>query len=276
MRCRSGARLLAAMLALSGAACFAAPEAVRGEIAARLQRQLPGLGAAEYALGAPALDPELRERVEAHAASSADSVEAGRKLWIAKFRNGRTLASCFPNGGRRIAGNYPQYDSRLKRVVTLEMAVNQCRKTHGEALYDPADPKTMGVVMAYLRSLSNGQKIAVRVPAAAEERFEQGRRIYFTRLGQRNFACASCHLQGVGKRYGDEPLSPAIGQAARWPLNREGTAVTLQSRIRECLELMGAAPFAAGSDELNHLEYFLTYLSNGLAVKANAWREKQP
>jgi L-cysteine S-thiosulfotransferase len=35
---------------------------------------------------------------------------------------------------------------------------------------------------------------------------------------------------------------------------------------------MGAAPFAPGSEELNHLEYFLAYLSNGLPLKANAWR----
>jgi len=35
---------------------------------------------------------------------------------------------------------------------------------------------------------------------------------------------------------------------------------------------MGAAPFPAGSDELNHLEYFLTYLSNGQTLKANVWR----
>jgi hypothetical protein len=42
--------------------------------------------------------------------------------------------------------------------------------------------------------------------------------------------------------------------------------------MRECLELMGAAPFAAGSEELNHIEYFLTYLSNGLTLKANVGR----
>jgi sulfur-oxidizing protein SoxA len=53
---------------------------------------------------------------------------------------------------------------------------------------------------------------------------------------------------------------------------RDGKAVTLQARIRECLELMGAAPFPAGSEELNDLEYFLTYLSNGLPLKANPWR----
>jgi sulfur-oxidizing protein SoxA len=275
MRSRSARALIAAALVLAAGMCLASPEKVKGEIAARLQRNLPDLAAGDYALGAAAFDPELRASVDENAAAGAAVVEAGRKLWNAKFANGRTLAACFPNGGRRIAANYPQYDSRLKRVVTLEMAVNQCRKTHGEALYDTAEAQTMGAVTAYLRSLSNGQKLAVRVPAAAEPRFEQGRRLYFTRLGQRNFACASCHVQGAGRRFTDTPLSPAIGQATHWPVVRDGSALTLQARIRECLELMGAAPFAAGSEELNHLEYFLAYLSNGLPLKANVWRPKR-
>jgi sulfur-oxidizing protein SoxA len=272
MRCRNAAAALLAALAASAA--FATPESAKSEVAARLQRQLPAVKASDYAMGAAALDAELRAGVEENATAGAAAAEAGRKLWTAKFRNGRTLASCFPNGGRRIAAHYPQYDARLKRVVTLEMAVNQCLKTHGEALYDAADAKTMGAVMAYLRSLSNGQKVAVRVPAAAQERFEQGRRLYFTRMGQRNFACASCHVQAAGKRFDDATLSPAIGQAAHFPVIRDGAPVTLQARMRECLELMGAAPFAAGSDELNHLEYYLSYLSNGLALKANPWRPR--
>ncbi len=265
-----------AALALAAATALAAPEAIRNEIAARLRAQLPDVAPGDYALGAAAFDAELRARVEENPDAGAAAVEAGRKLWTAKFKDGRSLASCFPNGGRRIAGNYPLYDPRLKRVVTLEMAVNQCRKTHGEAIYEPADAQAMGAVMAYLRSLSNGQKVAVRVPAAAGERFEQGRRLYFTRMGQRNFACASCHVQGAGKRYGDMPLSPVIGQATHWPLIRDGAAVTMQMRMRECLELMGAAAFAAGSDELNNLEYFVTAISAGLPLKANAWRPPPP
>lgn len=270
MRCRSA--LLATALALAAAASHASHDAIKKDIAARLQAQLPALAPADYALGAAAFDLELRARVEENGAAAAAIVEAGQKLWNRKFRDGRTLAACFPNGGRRIAASYPQYDTRLKRVVTLEMAVNQCLKTHSEALYDPADPQTMGAATAYLRSLSNGMKLAVRVPAAAEERFEEGRRLYFTRMGQRNFACASCHIHGAGRRFTETPLSPAIGQATHWPVARDGSAVTLHARIRECLELMGAAPFAAGSEELNHLEYFLAYLSNGLPLKANAWR----
>jgi sulfur-oxidizing protein SoxA len=158
--------------------------------------------------------------------------------------------------------------------VTLETAVNQCRKTHGEPLLDATDPPTMGAIIAYVRSLANGQKIAVRVPAAAEAPLEQGRRLYVTRMGQRNYACASCHVQGAGKRFGDAVLPAAAGQATQWPYIRAGGAVTAQARMRECLELMGAAPFAAGSDELNHLEYYLTTLSRGMPVKAGAWRSK--
>jgi len=274
MRCRSALALLAAALALAATATHASPDSVKKDIAARLQTQLPGVASADYAMGAAAFDPDLRARVEENSAATAAIVEAGKKLWNRKFKDGRTLAACFPNGGRRIAANYPQFDTRLKRVVTLEMAVNQCLKTHGEALYDPADPQTMGAVTAHLRSLSNGVKLAVRVPAAAEERFEQGRRLYFTRMGQRNFACASCHIQGAGRRFTETPLSPVIGQATHWPLVREGSAVTLHARIRECLDLMGAAPFAAGSEELNQIEYFLAYLSNGLPLKANVWRPK--
>jgi sulfur-oxidizing protein SoxA len=231
---------------------------------------LPAMPADIPAPPAPAEDAQP----ESHDAEVAAVVEAGRKLWNAKFKDGRAMASCFPNGGRRIAATYPLYDARLKKVVTLEMAVNQCRKTHGEALLDATDAATMGAVVAYVRSLSNGQKIALRVPAAARARIEEGKRLYHARMGQRNFACASCHVQGAGKRYDDTVLSAAAVQAAEWPLIRPTGAVTAQARMRECLELMGAAPFAAGSDELNHIEYYLTSLANGMPIRANVWRAK--
>jgi sulfur-oxidizing protein SoxA len=275
MRCPERVRIaLLAMALCAPPLAQSAAEPVRSEIAARLQELHPTLSAADYPLGSAAFDAELRARTDAYASAAADAgiLEAGRKIWIRKFRNGRTLAGCFPNGGRRIVAAYPLYDERLKRVVTLETAINQCLKSHGEPLLDAGDAATLGALTAYVRSLSDGQKVAVRVSAAAEPRFEQGRSTYFTRMGQRNFACASCHLQGAGKRFDGAALSPVIGQATHWPVIRDGRAVTLQARIRECLELMGAAPFAAGSEELNNLEFFLTYLSNGLPLKANPWR----
>lgn len=274
MRCPSLLAACCCMAALGTTALGATPDAVRTEVAASLKERLPDLAAQDYALGAAAFDTELRRGLEENAAAGAEAVAAGKALWTRKFKNGRTLSGCFPNGGRRVAASYPQFDPRVKRVITLEMAVNQCLKAHGETLFDHDAPKTMGAVTAYLRSLSDGQKLAVRVRPGAEAQFEQGRRLYFSRLGQRNFACASCHVQGAGKRYNDTPLSPVIGQATHWPVIRGGVPVTLHQRIRECLELMGAAPFPAGSEELNTIEYFLAYLSNGYTLGANAWRPR--
>jgi sulfur-oxidizing protein SoxA len=275
MRFRSAARrFVVSVAALAAVNALASPAEVKGEIEARLRAQLPGVAARDYVLGAAAFDADLRAQQDANGQAASAIVARGAALWKRKFRDGRSLASCFPNGGRRVAAAYPQYHPHLKRVFTLEMAINQCLKAHKEPLLDNADSQTMGAVTAYVRSLANGTAIAVRVPAAAEAHFEQGRRLYFSRLGQRNFACASCHVQYAGKRYADTPLAPAIGQAAGWPYIRGTDAITLQAQIRACLERMGAAPFLAGSEEMNDLEYFLTYLSNGLPVKANAWRAK--
>jgi sulfur-oxidizing protein SoxA len=267
--------LLAALAcALSPAVPAAEPAAVKAAIEAQLRAELPALGRADYALGSAAFDPEIRAQQDANAGAAKEAVERGAAIWKRKFKDGRSLAACFPNGGRRVAVAYPQWHAGAKRVFTLEMAINQCLKTHHEPLIDYDDPATMGALTAYVRSLSEGNAIGVRVPPAGEASFELGRRLYFTRMGQRNFACASCHVDNAGKRYADVPLSPVVGQAARWPFVRDGGALTLQAQVRACLERMGAAPFPAGSEELNDLEYFLTYLSNGLALKPNAWRPR--
>jgi sulfur-oxidizing protein SoxA len=271
-------RLRAAALALALAlplAASAGPEEVRGEILAQQKARHPALSPAELATGSSAFDPARSAQAEGNrpAPGAAEAIEAGKRIWTRKFAKGRSLAGCFPNGGRRIATAYPQYDPRVKRLVTLETAINQCLKSHGQPLLEAGDAATMGAVLAYLRSLAEGQKIAVRATtAAAQDRFEEGRRLYFTRMGQQNYSCASCHLNHSGSFFGDTAIPSLVGAGVQWPYFRDGRAMTLQMRVRECLERMGAAPFPAGSDELAHLDYFLAYLSNGLALRPNAWR----
>jgi L-cysteine S-thiosulfotransferase len=258
---------LAVALATAGLAVHAAAEDVRQELTARIEAQLQAAAAQ-----APAVAPPSATAAAAAPAGGPTPLERGKALWGRRFKDGRSLASCYPNGGRRVAASYPLYDSRLKRVVTLEMSINQCLKIHREPLLEATDPQTMGALAAYLRSLADGRKVAVRVPAAGESHFEQGRRLYFTRFGQRNYACASCHVQNAGRIYADQVLSGAIGQATRWPFIRANQAYTLQAQIRDCLDRMGAAPFGAGSGEMNDLEYFLTYLSLGQPLTPNTPR----
>jgi sulfur-oxidizing protein SoxA len=268
------ASALAVTLAMPGGA-DASAEQVRAAITGRLREMHPSLGPAELATGAAAFDAARRAEAQQNvpAPGAAAVIESGRQIWIRKFAKGRSLAGCFPNGGRRIAAAYPQFDQRLKRVVTLETAINQCLKAHGQPLLDSGDAQTMGAVLAYVRSLADGQKTSVRVATPqAEEHFEEGRRLFFTRMGQQNYACASCHLQNAGKYFGNAALPATVGLGAHWPYVRAGRAASMQASIRECLDRMGAAPYAPGAGEYATLEYFLAFLSNGIAVKPNAWR----
>src|SRR5260221_9147355 len=133
MDCRRARAFAALAFAFTATAGLAAPEQVRGQIASRLQARLPDFATQDYAMGAGAVDAELRARIEENAAAGGAVLAAGRKLWAAKFKDGRTLAGCFPNGGGRVPGLYPQYDARLKRILTVQKAVAHALETEWRA-----------------------------------------------------------------------------------------------------------------------------------------------
>jgi sulfur-oxidizing protein SoxA len=110
--------------------------------------------------------------------------------------------------------------------------------------------------------------------AAARERFEAGRAFYYRRIGQMNIACASCHVTHAGRYFRDELISPVVGQAVHFPVFRGGEHLyTLQMRYQRCMEAVRAVPYASGSEELNNLEYYHSYLSNGLPLTASVYRK---
>src|SRR5882672_5929926 len=61
------------------------------------------------------------------------ALEAGKEMFSKPFKNGKTYADCFPNGGIGIRQNYPYFDEKDGKVVTLELALNRCREANGEA-----------------------------------------------------------------------------------------------------------------------------------------------
>jgi L-cysteine S-thiosulfotransferase len=202
-------------------------------------------------------------------------LERGRTLWEQPFRNGRRLADCFADGGRGAAAAYPHYDAAAGRVVTFEAEINRCLRANGEPEFAYDDVATMGVATAYARTLSDGQPMNVRVDSPqAREKYEAGRAFFYRRIGQLNLACASCHVTHAGHYFRDELISPALGQANHFPVFRGGEFLfTLQMRYRRCMEAMRAVPYAAGSEELDNFEYFHSYISNGLPLKASVYRK---
>lgn len=268
--------MLAGLFALAGVA-QAGPEEDRLGLVSQFKRAFPDIAFADYVHGAFVFDPDglARHAVRMEFPLYTEALARGERFWKTPFRNGRTYADCLPDGGRMIAGNYPQFDEKKGRVVSFEDALNDCRVANDEPAYRLDDPATMGLLSAYARSLSDGMKMNVRVgSAAARKAFEAGKRLFYARQGQNDYACAHCHVDYAGYRWGGQTLSPVLGQAAHWPTFRAGNRlVTLQMRYAECLRLAQHVPDPAGSPRMNNLEYFHSYLSNGLPLRANALRD---
>jgi sulfur-oxidizing protein SoxA len=194
-------------------------------------------------------------------------IEDGETMWNTPFANGKGYADCFPDGPAQ-RKNYPHWDKERKMVVTLPLAINECREANGEK---PLKYKkgAIATLLAYMAYESRDQVIDVKVPEDdpdALAAYEAGKKFWFTRRGQLNFACAHCHASFPGRNIRAEVLSPAFGHASHWPVYRSkwGEMGTLHRRFTGCNKQVRAKPFKAQGEEYRNLEYFLTAMSNGL------------
>jgi L-cysteine S-thiosulfotransferase len=264
-------------IALGAATALASPESDKQELIKYYTQKYPNVKVDDYIYGALAFDPDSKAQYDAimEFPPFDSDIEKSRKMWETPFKNGKTYASCLPNGGKQIAGNYPMFDEAKGKVVTLQDVLNDCRTMNGEEAYKVNDMKTMGLLTVYARSLSDGMLMNVKVEGPkATAAYEDGKKTFFSRKGQLNFACATCHVQNGGNRLRSELLSPAVGHTVHWPVFRGGdNLVTLQQRYQGCFTQVRQVPPQQGGVTMNNLEYFHSSLSNGLPMKANVFRK---
>jgi len=259
------------------ALAVADPDQDRASMVELFRGKFPGIALDEYVNGALMVSRDAKAQFDSimEFPPFQGDIDNGRMLWEKPFANGRTFSDCFPDGGRNVAGNFPYFDAASAKVVTFEMAINRCLLKNGEREFEYGDRETMGVLTAYARTLSDGMRMNIVVDSpAAQRRYKAGRSFYFRRIGQLNLACASCHVTYAGNYFRDEIISPAIGQTAHFPVFRAGDNLhTLHMRYQRCMEAMRAVPYPAGSQEFNDLEYFHSYLSNGLPMRSSVYRK---
>jgi L-cysteine S-thiosulfotransferase len=268
--------IMAGLLLGLNIGAHASPEKDRSAMIKHYKQIFPDIKFENYIYGALAMNPDAKSQYDSFMEFPSYSIDLdiGKKMWETPFKNGKQFSSCFKNDGRNVAGNYPYFDNAAKRAVTFENAINACLKANGEQELKYGE-KEIGLLTAYARSLSDGMKVDIKVKGkAALAAYEKGKKYYYTRNGQLNFACASCHVDNAGKFIRSDQLSMMIGQASHWPEFRGGTdIVTLQGRFKQCEKNVRATPKDANSEEYNNLEYFLTYMSNGLPMQTPVFRK---
>jgi L-cysteine S-thiosulfotransferase len=197
------------------------------------------------------------------------ALEKGKELFARRFANGKAYADCFADQGIGIRQNYPYFDQKAGEVVTLELALNDCREANGEPRLSYLGEE-MAALTAYMALTSRGKPFDIKIPddPRALEAYQNGKRYFYTRRGQLNFSCATCHVQNPGERLRAEVLAPALGILNAMPIYRSewGGMGTISRRFTSCNSQVRSVPLEPQSQEYRDLEYYLSYLSNGLPV----------
>jgi sulfur-oxidizing protein SoxA len=197
------------------------------------------------------------------------SLDMGKEMFSTPFKNGKSYADCFPNQGIGIRQNYPYFDAGEGKVVTLELALNRCREANGEAPFSYVKDE-MAALTAYMAFTSRGKPFDIKIPndPRALAAYQNGKRYFYTRRGQLNFSCASCHVQNPGERIRAEILAPALGILNAMPIYRSewGGMGTISRRFVTCNIQTRGVPLEPQADEYRDLEYYLSYVSNGLPI----------
>jgi sulfur-oxidizing protein SoxA len=257
--------ILASVPALSQAT----PEEDRKAFQGYFLKRFPDTPFEDFINGVYSVDPASREQWEAieEFPPYEIAIEEGKDLFEKPFANGKTYASCFPNNGKGVEDQYPYFDTKRGEVVTLALAVNECRIKNGEKPLGYKKGK-IASILAYMAFTTRGKKVDVKVPndSRAMAAYEDGKHFYYARRGQLNMSCAHCHVDNAGNRIRADILSPALGHPTHFPVYRSkwGELGTLHRRFGGCNKQVRAKPFKAQSKEYRDLEYFLTYMSNGL------------
>ncbi|MCL4146796.1 UNVERIFIED_CONTAM: hypothetical protein GTU68_030201 [Idotea baltica] len=254
------------------------PQSDQADLRAFFEKRFPKIEFADFADGVYAIDEGARaqwEEIEEFPPYE-DAIDEGQTLFETPFENGKTYADCFPNGGIGIRQDYPRFDAESGQVITIEYAINQCRTDNDEEVLDYGEGE-LAFISAYMSSTSRDNIINVVIPddERALAAYEAGKKLFYERRGQLNMACATCHVNSAGAQLRAEITSPALGHTTHFPAFRFGWdgMGTLQKRYAGCNTQVRAKPFALQSEQYRNLEYFHTYMANGLPINGPGSRK---
>jgi sulfur-oxidizing protein SoxA len=234
-------------------------------------KRFPNVPLNDFVNGPYSMDAELRKQWEAidDFPPYEFAIDRGKEMFATPFKNGKTYGDCFPDKGIGIRQNYPYFDLKTGEVITLELALNRCREANGDEPYSYVKDE-MASLTAYMAFTSRGKPFDIKIPndPRALEAYQKGEEYFYGRRGQLNFSCASCHVQNPGNHIRTEVLAPALGIVAAMPIYRSewNGMGTMSRRLVTCNSQVRGVPLEPQDELYRDVEYYLSYMSNGLPV----------
>ncbi len=205
-------------------------------------------------------------------------VEQGEAAWNKiEGTEGKSCASCHGDASESMAGigaQYPKWDTDSGKPINVELQINKCRTENMGAEPLPFDKGGQKELTAYIKHQSLGTPVSIDLDAGdMQSWWKKGEEVYYTRTGQLNLSCASCHEQNNGNYIRADHLSQ--GNINGFPTYRlkQGALVSVHNRFRGCIRDTRAEFPAAFSDELMALEVYVTWRGSGLSVETPGVRQ---
>ncbi|MBN8293931.1 sulfur oxidation c-type cytochrome SoxA [Rhodobacter sp. NTK016B] len=198
------------------------------------------------------------------------AVEVGAELWeTADGSAGQSCMDCHGDAEESMAGvraRMPHVNDNGE-LWSMENYINNCRTERMGAEEWRWSGDEMTSMTSFISLQSRGMPVAVQIDGPAAPYWEQGQEIYYTRFGQLELSCASCHEESYGLNIRADHLSQ--GQITGFPTYRLKNAgmVSIHNRFRGCIRDTRAETFAEGSEEFRALELYVASRGMGLDIE---------
>lgn len=205
-------------------------------------------------------------------------VEDGAVLWeTVEGSEGKSCATCHGDAAESMAGvgaTYPKWNEAAGKPFNLELQINACRENNMGAEPYKFDAPEQKALTTFVKHQSLGEPVDIDLEAGEMQSWwERGEELYYTRFGQLNLACATCHEGYNGQYIRADHLSQ--GNSNGFPTYRlkQANMVSLHNRLRGCIRDTRANIPEAFSDDLMALEVYVGWRGEGLSVETPAVRQ---
>ena len=156
--------------------------------------------------------------------------------------------------------------------MAMEELVNECRTDRMGAEAWKWSGTQMTAMTGLISLQSRGMPVSVAIDGEAAPFWEEGKELYYTRVGQLDMSCSNCHEDNYGNMIRADHLSQ--GQINGFPTYRLKNAKlnSVHARFKGCMSNIRATPYKEGSDAFKALELYVASRGLGLSVESPSVR----
>jgi len=182
---------------------------------------------------------------------------------------GKSCASChgaIEEGMKGVRATMPKVNGNGD-LWSLEDYINDCRTNRMGAEAWKWDSAPINNMVLAISIQSRGMPVNVAIDGPAAPHWEKGKEMYYTRYGQLELSCASCHELNYDHFIRADHLSQ--GQINGFPVYRLKTSgvVSIHNRFKGCIRDTRGETFKPGSPEFHDLELYVASRGMGLDIE---------